>query len=351
MTPATPTAPVSSATPSAPFPPATPRLQVEGELLYLDGRPYPLWGLRTANQLEDDAHVQDLINNLDTYMEHGVNAVAPFLQGGNGGTTNAFLPNGELDEQVMTRLLALLEETARRGMVVVVGFFYVERAPLLESAAAVERAVEQVTARLRPYRHVIFNLVNEFHLPDFDKAAYPFRRPEGILRLLDIVHSIDPERLAAANCNDPQLVLQVARHTPVVLHNSRTLAEYLLLVERVGKPVIDVECGNHALDAGRHGVFSEGAKLFYEQQIASAAVLPGKSIFFHAHWVQGPPTKWPGLKRIYRRHCDLGGYGTLTDPGMRWYFEAVRAARNYPAPEMFGRIRAAIRAQNSLVLE
>jgi hypothetical protein len=333
------------------MPSSTPELQVDGELLLLDGQHYPLWGLRTANQLEDDAHVQELIKHLDIYLDHGVNAVAPFLQGGNGGTTNAFLPNGDLDERVMGRLVSLLEETARRRMVVVVGFFYVERAHRLESTKAVERAVAQVTDRLRPYRNVIFNLVNEFHLPDFDKTAFPFRQPDGIKRLLDIVRSIDPERLAGANCNDPALAMQVARHTPLVLHDSHTLADYLLFVERIGKPVIDVECGNHALDAGRHGVFSEGAKMFYEQQIASAAIIPGKSIFFHAHWVQGPPTKWPGLRNIYSRHCDLGGYGTIVDPGMRWYFEAVRAARQNPFPEALGRIRAAIRAQNSLALE
>jgi hypothetical protein len=61
-------------------------------------------------------------------------------------------------------------------------------------------------------------------------------------------------------------------------------------------------------------------------EIACAARTPGFSLFGHfPGWYQGP-SRDPSFDNRF----DLGGpggQGTLEDPGIRWYFEAVAAAR------------------------
>src|ERR671916_2137122 len=105
------------------------RLAVSGLDILVDGQPTKLWGVRVANALEDDDHVERLIAALDEYQRHGINALTWFLQGGSSGTVDAFLPGGSLDEPVMARQRRLLDETAHRGVVVIVGYFY-QRRPL-----------------------------------------------------------------------------------------------------------------------------------------------------------------------------------------------------------------------------
>jgi hypothetical protein len=305
---------------------ATPVLSVQGKQFLLDGQPFKMWGLRVANHLEDDAHVDELIGCLDCYCEHGVNTISPFLQGASGGTLNAFAPDGTLDEAVWTRTERLLDACAKRNMVVILGVFYKTKAVAFESREAVEHALREVTRRLVPHRHVLLNVVNEYHIKVWERMAYPFRDPQAVCRLIDLVHEIDPQRITGANAKTPQLILPVARHANVALHDCPIYSEALLFEDNINKPVVDVECGGHALDMLRHGVFSEGAKLYYEQQVASARAIEGKNILFHCHWVQGPPDARPGLWNVYRRRCDLGGHGTEADPGIHWFFDLVAAA-------------------------
>ena len=293
-------------------------LAIDGLDLLVDGRPTTLWGLRVANVLEDDDHVDRLLAALDAYQAHGINALTWFLQGGSSGTVNAFREDGSLEPAYLPRCERLLAETAKRGMAVVVGYFYQHRPLRPRTGADVERAVAAASAWLRPYRHVIVNVANEYHAAAYDqvRSIYPFRDPSAINRLIDVVRAVDPERIVGANAKTLELVLPVARHADVALHDDPGIAEELLFTHEIGKPVIDVECAGFALDMGHPGIFSRDAILFYQAQVRSAQALRGKSVFFHAHWFQEPP-----------RRFELGGYGTRDDPGVHWYFDLVARVR------------------------
>lgn len=295
------------------------KLAVAGLDLLLDGEPTKLWGVRVANALEDDDHVARLLGALDSYQAHGFNALTWFLQGGSSGTVNPFREDGALDEAEMARQARLLDETGRRGMVAIVGYFYQRRPLLPRTAADVERAVANATARLRPWDHVIVNVANEYHARQWaeKRDVYPFQDPAAINRLVDAAREADPDRLVGGNAKGLDLVLPVARHAEVALHDDPGIAEELLFTHGVGKPVIDVECGGFALDVGHPGIFTRDAGFFYQAQVRSAQAIRGKHVFFHAHWLQEPP-----------RRFDLGGYGTAEDPGIHWFFDLVAQVTN-----------------------
>ena len=290
------------------------KLAVRGLDLLVDGQPTKLWGVRIANALEDDDHVERLLAKLDTYQRHGINALTWFLQGGSSGTVNAFRADGSLDAEVLARQARLLDETARRGMVVIIGYFYQRRPLLLRSADDVERAVAIATARLAPWEHVIVNVANEYHAAQWaeKRDVYPFQEPDAINRLIDVAKEADPSRLVGGNAKGIDRVLPVARHAEIALHDDPGIAEELLFTHAVGKPVIDVECGGFALDHGHPGIFTRDAGFFYQAQVRSAQAVQGKHLFFHAHWLQEPP-----------RRVELGGYGTADDPGVHWYVDLV----------------------------
>ena len=127
--------------------------------------------MRVANALEDDDHVERLIGELDAYQAHGFNALTWFLQGGSSGTVDAFRADGTLDEVVLARQARLLDETARRGMVAVVGYFYQRRPLRPRTAADVARAVANATAWLGPWENVVVNVANKYHAPSGPSRA------------------------------------------------------------------------------------------------------------------------------------------------------------------------------------
>ena len=96
-----------------------------------------------------------------------------------------------------------------------------------------------VTDWLRPHRHALLDLTNEYHCPEYDASPFPFRDPQALARLFDVVHDVDPRRLVGASARGKAFITPVARTADVVLHNDPGLAEDLLFVEKVGKPVVD----------------------------------------------------------------------------------------------------------------
>src|SRR5687767_11890622 len=162
--------------------PATPspRLSVAGERFLLDGKPFKMWGVRVGNHLEDDAHLQDLLDHLDEWHAHGINTITPFLTGASTGTAQGFRPDGPLEPVYFERLERLLHATAQRGMAMIVGLFYKSKVQHFTSVEAVERAVANATEWLRPYRHAAINVANEYHSPVYDSAIFPFRDPKAL---------------------------------------------------------------------------------------------------------------------------------------------------------------------------
>jgi len=71
-----------------------PALTTDGNRFRLDGDATDLWGIRTASATASDDQCQHLIDQLDEYAAHGVNAVTVFLMGVAVATTTRSAPTG-----------------------------------------------------------------------------------------------------------------------------------------------------------------------------------------------------------------------------------------------------------------
>jgi hypothetical protein len=262
--------------------------------------------------------------------------------------------------------------------------------PWLEGRDAYPRAVETVARSLRRYPNVILNTCNEHTVRQFEGCPFPMRTVEGIVELCRAAKAGDPERLVGGggghgaghgggqSGTNEQLV---ARPEVEVLlwdwgnHSPEAIAAYQAVDPR--KPTMNVEVfgaraqgfvevsdlgqAGHPDQAGPgasadhtwvgwvgggsrtpppppgrrriQGVFpehtaGEGSAIHrgredFRAEIACATATPGFSLFGHfPGWYQGP-SRDPSFDNRF----DLGGQGTIEDPGIRWYFEAVADAR------------------------
>jgi hypothetical protein len=149
-----------------------------------------------------------LIEALDTYKQHGILAINVSLQGGNpgynrevaeikrerhyklgpgkGAYISAFLPDGSLKPSWMSRLLRLVRELDRRGMVLDLMYFYLGQDEVLENPEAVERAVRNATDWLIDHncRNVIIEVANEHDINGWDHNRYIHENVGDLIELI-----------------------------------------------------------------------------------------------------------------------------------------------------------------------
>jgi len=99
-------------------------VSVRGEQILLDGRPTKILGLRCSNALINDSATDDLIAAFDLYQAYGLNTVSVFVMGSRFGDVRGYLPDSSLNPVYRDRLERLLEATAERGMIAIVGCLY-----------------------------------------------------------------------------------------------------------------------------------------------------------------------------------------------------------------------------------
>jgi hypothetical protein len=352
------------------------------------GEPLEVWGVRVASAAAKDEWTEDLVGHLDEYLSYGINTLTVFYQGSSGGSVQAFSPDGrQIDPGVQRRMERIIEAAAERRMPVVAGVFYQaqvqrldpENGAWLAERAAYPRAVEAVGRALRRYDNVLINVCNEHTVRNFEACPFPMRTVEGIVELCQAAKQAAPEVLAGGgggHGHDGSVNAElVARPEVEVLfwdagqHSPEAVAAYRRV--HATKPLMNVEvfgaraqgfvemdesrpqntsphrgAGEQALTAwpggsstmapltaGRtrvQGVFPEGesagnhrGKADFLAEIAYAAQVPGFSLFGHF------PAWFQGISRApnFVDRFDLGGQGTLEDPGIRWYFEAVARLR------------------------
>ena len=312
-------------------------LETKGHAFLLDGRPFDLWGIRTASASQSEELTDHLIAQLDDYRDHGVDTVTVFYMGSSGGSSDPFTPDGRgVDPGHGRRMVRVIEECDRRGTVVIVGVFYQNVAkPRLKDWEASKTAVRTVAAALKPYRNVIVNVANEQN-----SAAYrrlPWSRvndPDDVLDLCRIVTSVDPDRIVGAGGYDHEKneVIGRSKDVNVLLFDtagpepsSGRLYERFLAAGIKDKPVVNVETfGGWTKRFRPQGVFPDEAKRAYRREVDDAARHEGLYVAFHNNpWCQASGS---GEKIRY----DLGGRGSQDDPGIRWYFEYVKARRDAP---------------------
>ena len=324
------------------------RLTVQGNRFRINGRNVDLYGIRVASASQSDAFTQALIENLDDYKAHGVNAITVFLQGSSGGFADPFSADGTtLAPDHRTRIKEIIEACDRRGMVVIVGIFYqrvmadVNASRRIQDAEAVRQAVETTTARLQGYENVILNIANEQNSAYYrDVAFFDFNDPERMIELCERVHAVDPTRLVGAGGYDDELNVAIGRSSAVDVllfdtsgqdiaqgHGSGWHHDFFVSSGVVDKPIVNVELFGGwtqrcVTESGAGGYFLPEHKQLYRREVDAAAERPGLSVFFHANpWFQGPSLGLP-------IHFDPSGYGETADPGIRWWLDYVRAKVN-----------------------
>lgn len=311
-------------------------LTVRGDTFLRDGSPVKLWGVRVASATHSAEATDRLMAALDDYQAQGVTAITVFYQGSSGGSQDPFSPDGRrVQPDHQARMERIIRECDRRGMAVIVGLFY-QNAPFgLKDASSVEHAVQTVTTTLRPFRNVLINIANEQNSAGWSDTAavYDFREPQRIIDLCRQVRRSDPRRLVGGGGydHDKNEIIGRSPEVDALLFDtlgpdrnpdSGTLYDRFVAAGVTGKPLVNVEqFGGWTKQFVPPGVYPETARQAHLREVDAAAARPGLSVFFHSNpWFQGPSLGG------YPLRFDLGGQGTAADPGVRWYFDAVKRA-------------------------
>jgi hypothetical protein len=177
----------------------------------------------------------------------------------------------------------------------------------------------------------MINVCNEHNSGEWAKraAVYDFRKPEGVIELCRVVKETDPKRLVGGGGYDHKLneVVGRAKEVDALLFDtagpepdSGTLYKRFLAAGVKDKPIVNVETFGGWTKQFPRGVFSDDVRKAYLREVDAAAEHRGLSLFFHNNpWCQS---------QTEAMRYDLGGKGTEADPGIRWYFEYVRAKTN-----------------------
>lgn len=328
--------------------PTTHVLRAEGSRFTLDGEPFPLWGVRMANALEDDAHAESLVAHLEEYASYGISGFSVFLQGALTGSANAFQADGSLDPSTMWRLARIIEAADALRMVVNVGFLYQSRPAALPSlaqgvgldqrtnqsaewppdvfqdAAALQVGIVNATAWLRDrgYANVFVDVANECNDERYrlTKPVYDITRPDAMRDLILLVRRTYPALLVGASVFDLWPLYRGVGDAGnlILIHGLPATIKKQVMRHYPHLPQVENESGNMLGCLDRYdavGVFSEEQKATFVRDAADMSTA-GEHWFLFTRWQQLVPV-----------HFDLGGTGTAEDPGVRWMYEQIHRLR------------------------
>lgn len=317
-------------------------LSIKEGLIYLNEKPFNMYGIRTASATQSDKLTEHLVAQLDDYISVGLNSIAIYIQGSSGGFSDPFDETGtKLDKDHKKRLLRIIEECDKRSMVVIVGIFYqrvfMEKNSFLRninSKEAVITSVRTITKILKPFENVIINIANEQNSKGYSKfEPFDFNDPFNIIGLCKIVKETDNNRIVGGGGyhDESNVIIGKSEFVDVLLfdtyskdieqkHTSGWHYDYFVENGVVEKPIVNVELfGGWTRIAMPPGVFSDSVKLIYLQEIYDAKKIPGLYVYFHSNpWCQPPPDG------EYSARYDLAGNGSKENPGIRWWFQKIK---------------------------
>lgn len=163
------------------------------------------WAYPDTSVWDAERNVQEFIDALPTYRDHGITAVTVNLQGGmpvyrsemdQPWENSAFAPDGTLKADYMDRVRRVIDACDDLGIVVIVGYFYISQSRLLDDEQAVFNATENATRWLLETgrENILVEIANEIDAPLFHHDVLtPARVPELIARAKQV--SVDGRRL------------------------------------------------------------------------------------------------------------------------------------------------------------
>lgn len=309
----------------------TRRFEIRDNKPYLDGEEIQIWGIRLANALCRDKTVQDLIENLEEYVKHGVNSFSVFIQGANPGNYdpnlifNGFDSDGHLKDEAKKRLERLIIEADKYDMVVNVGLFYQVNDQNLRDEKAIETACRETARFLRDngLYNVYIDIVNEYAHPGFDHPIFK-GDSEDKAKLQRWIKMEDPSLLCGISD------MRIDRHLKEKDEKYKEYLDYpgadinflhgLVGPIRAPKILINNEPG-HPDDYGNEGV--QRAPVEIDKFLKKAEEYrrtPNAFFFAFSAWNQavgGFDGECP--------HFEIGGSGrSENDRGVGWYFNWVK---------------------------
>ncbi|MBN2145934.1 MAG: hypothetical protein JW726_01055 [Anaerolineales bacterium] len=188
------------------------------------------------------------ISQIREYALAGVKAFSLCLQGGYPGymdaLNSAYLPDGTLRPDYMSRVAEVIDACDMQGLVVILGCYYQLQSGILRDQEAVNRGVIETVRWIgqRGYRNVVLEIANEFGQDGFVHAC--LREEHGIVELIDIAHQTAPGILVSASRQgDLPIASEVCEACDFLLvhFNRVALADYPALIAQYreyGKPVV-----------------------------------------------------------------------------------------------------------------
>jgi hypothetical protein len=269
-------------------------VSVQGSQILVNGTPSTLFGFRVASAAMRDDWTDELISQLDTWRDHGVNSFIVWLQGSSGGYTPVFTRDGKIDHdsseitsivgfgddeqhtsngtttgaQVIERTRRIVQAADARGMVAIVGLFY-RSAAEHESGDTLAAAARTAATALKDYSNVIFNVYNE---PDDSNSI---ESEHSLEKYLKAVKEGAPGRLVGTGTVETDESADIADmdDVDVLMHDAGATGDEAIgafdeLANRTDKPIINIES------------FGGSGQGFLDDDTKSVAAPPGYYVDF-----------------------------------------------------------------------
>jgi hypothetical protein len=295
--------------------------EVRDDRAYLGGAPVELWGIRAGNALFSPNITERHVRALDGMVAHGINTIAVYMQGSNGGYPNpeagksAFRRDGTLRAEFAERLEWLVREADSRGMVVAVGIISPRKDQDLADEVAIRRAVQETGRFLveRGLSNTFVDIVHEFSHSRIDHDL--LREPNGERKKQQLTAWF---REVAPNIPVGVCPYELAPTADTYPGMGVRIIQKEMPIPTSGF-VVNIE--SQKQDSYENdGVFSDGMVQHVIADCERFAAAPNAAFIFHAAYIQGINNGSHTAP-----HPEMGGMGaTVGDRGVRFYYEWVR---------------------------
>lgn len=311
------------------------KLDPAGKLLVND-QPTKIWGLRAAGAAASDAAVKQLIDALPELKENGCNMLLVCCQGSTGLTLKTFSADGTTfeDTAVRDRLRKILDAANAKDILVVVSPFFPRKMgvggqdPRLASREAYLAAVKTVAGELKSHKNALLCVADQPLASAFSMAPMKFNAAD-IIECLSAAATVAPDLLRGGGnaAHDINLTVAKSDAATVIFHAEPGINPPSFPQK---KPIIHVGYLGVSESAGKNpqGFYAPQAKQPFSDILDR--YVDASTAHFLAHF----PAWTEGGMDLKPNRFDLGGQGTIKDPGLTWYFDALRKrAKKKPAHE------------------
>lgn len=276
---------------------------VSGTKTYLNGQEILLKGFRCSNSLINDTAANDLIAHLDTFKMYGLNSFSVYFQGSRYGNIPGYNSDATLNPIISARAGKIIEAADARGMVVLVGMCYygTNNANFSNwTQPDFDRCVANTVtwAKSHNYRNVFFD-------PDNEGMAFQQKKYASTDSTILAGKGADPAAIIAGYIGPCPAAADLAIH--ISSHDAT-------------KPYIETEgVGKWTYGSGNYSNVGEYTPAEVASKITSSMNMlkSGEGFFLSSTWLQAVPPTGP--------NAGFGGYGSASDPGVRWWVDTIRA--------------------------